>query len=278
MLTTLAKYAIKLTPDFAATAIASALATRTQRTSIASHEEEAMRGATRFSFGPENQHAAWSWGSGPIVVLVHGWGGRAAQMAPLATHIAAQGFRAVAFDVTGHGDSPESHTRWELFLRDIAALAGRLNEKIYAYIGHSAGGLAMMAARKLRGIKAQRYICICAPSHPFPPIRAIQNKLNPRPSVMERYKDYIAKQFETDWPTLQSGCAYANAGADLLLCYDEKDRFVEHREGDKILQLCPGARLSKTSTFGHVRILSAPEVMNGVSDFLLSGRESLRVA
>jgi pimeloyl-ACP methyl ester carboxylesterase len=202
------------------------------------------------------------------VVFVHGWGGRAAQMAPLALHVAKLGFRSVAIDVTGHGDSPENHTRWEYFLRDIAALSQSLHEDIYAYVGHSAGALTTMAARKVKGISAQRYVCICAPSFPFPPIRAIQEKLDPKQSVLDRYKDYIAWQFETSWQQLEAGSSYANAGSEMLLFYDEIDRYVSHSEGDRIKSLCPGARLIKTSTYGHSRILAAPELARAVGEFL----------
>jgi pimeloyl-ACP methyl ester carboxylesterase len=276
MLTTLAKYAIKIAPEPMALAIASALATRTQRPPVLPAQQEAMAQATQLRYGKESKHVAWAWGSGPLVVLVHGWGGRAAQMAPLAVHIAKQGFRAVAVDVTGHGDSPENHTRWEFFLRDIAALSQSLHEEIYAYVGHSAGALTTMAARKLKRVDAQRYVCVCAPSYPFPPIRAIEKRLDPRQGVMNRYKEYIARQFETSWQQLEAGNSFADVGSELLLFYDENDRFVSHTEGDRIMSLCPGARLIKTKAYGHGKILSAPELAQAVGDFLTEERSRLK--
>lgn len=268
MLTQVARYLIKAVPESAAISITRALATRTQRPPVSSAEQEAMAQASKLYYGADNRHVAWAWGEGPLVVLVHGWNGRAAQMAPLARHIASLGFRSVAIDVTGHGDSPERHTRWEYFLRDIAALSQSLGGDIYAYVGHSAGGLTVMAARQLKGLRARRYVCISAPSYPFPPIVAIQRKLDPRQAVVERYKAYIAQQFGTTWEQLQAGRAYANAGPDLLLFYDEMDRYVNHTEGDRIQSLCPGARLIKTRAYGHGKIAAAPEVAQAVGEFL----------
>ena len=126
----------------------------------------------------------------------------------------------------------------------------------------------MMAARTLRGIHARRYICICAPSYPFPPIEAIQRKLNPKKGVLERYKAYISEQFETTWEQLQAGCSYAAVGPDLLLFYDETDRYIDHSEGDRIRALCPGARLVKTNAYSHLKILAAPELSRAVGEFL----------
>lgn len=268
MLITIAKYVINVVPDSTGTAITRVLAAMTQRTPVSMLEQEAMAQARKLRYGAGQQNVAWTWGEGPLVMFVHGWGGRAAQMAPLALHVANLGFRSVAIDVTGHGESPKRHTRWAYFLRDIAASTQTLRENVYAWVGHSAGALSMMAARGLKGISAQRYVCICAPSHPFPPINVIRKRLNPKKGVVERYQAYIAAQFETTWDRLETGCSYVNAGKEMLLFYDETDRFVPHAEGDKIKALCPGARLLKTSAYSHQKILAAPELARAVGDFL----------
>ncbi len=266
MLITVAKFVINVVPEAMANSITRSLAAMTQRPPVSSLEQEAMAQASRISYGENN--VAWAWGNGPLVIFVHGWSGRAAQMAPLALHVANLGFRSAAIDVTGHGDSPKRHTRWDYFFRDIAALSQSLHEEVYAYVGHSAGALCMMAARTLKGIRARRYACICAPSFPFPPINVIRKKLNPKEGVLEHYKKHIAEQFETTWEELQAGCSYAGAGSDTLLFYDETDRFVDHGEGDKIQGLCPGARLVKTSAYSHQKILAAPELARAVGEFL----------
>src|SRR5712692_5017762 len=272
MLIEVAKFVINVVPEAMANSIIRSLAAMTQRPPVSSFEQEAMAQASRMSYGENN--VAWVWGEGPLVIFVHGWSGRAAQMAPLALHVANLGFRSVAIDVTGHGDSPKRHTRWDYFLRDIAALSQSLHEEVYAYVGHSAGALSMMAARALKGIHAQRYACICAPSFPFPPIDVIRKKLNPKESVLEHYKKYIAEQFEATWEQLQAGCSYANAGPDLLLFYDETDRYIDHSEGDRIQALCPGARLVKTNAYSHLKILAAPELAHAVGAFLKKERIS----
>ena len=268
MLLKLARFVINAAPEETANAILRALAARTQRPPVSSFERQAMSSARRTSYGEHGENVAWSWGKGPLVIFVHGWSGRAAQMAPLALRVADLGFRSVAIDVTGHGESPKRHTRWDCFLRDIAALSRSLGEEVHAYVAHSAGALTMMAARALKGIRAQRYVCISAPSFPFPPIDVIRKKLNPKEAVLESYKAYIAAQFETTWEMLERGCAYANAGPDLLLVYDQTDRFVGHGEGDRIQALCPGARLIKTRGYSHQKILAAPELAEAVGAFL----------
>ena len=262
---TLVRTALKLVPDSTGSAITRALAGRIPPLGVLPGQQEALDRAERISYGGGG--VAWSWGSGPVVVFVHGWGGRAAQMAPLAAHVAGLGLRAVALDVTAHGDATDRRGRWGYFLRDVAAVSQSLGE-VHAYVGHSAGALTMMAARGVKGIRAKRYVCICAPSHPFPPIRAIRKRLDPSPGVVKDYQDFIAEQFEVSWDELERGAAWAGVGEDLLLFYDAADRFVDHTEGDRIAALCPGSRLIKTKTHGHVRILASGELRDAVGVFL----------
>lgn len=263
---TLVRAALKVVPDSTGSAITRALAGRIPPLGVLPAQQLALATATKFSYGDGGR--AWSWGAGPSVVFMHGWGGRAAQMAPLAAHVAGLGFRAVAFDVTAHGDAKDRRARWSYFLRDVAALTRVLGEEAHAYVGHSAGALTMMAARRAHGLRAGRYVAICAPSHPYPPISAVRQRLDPRPGVVEAYKAFIAGQFGVPWAELESGSAWDGVGEDLLLFYDEADRFVDHTEGDRIAGLCPGARLVKTKTHGHVRVLAAPELADAVGAFL----------
>lgn len=273
MLMLVAKTLIRTFPTGAATRLAIALASRTQRPGVKPQENEIMDAAVRIGYGPRFANTAWSWGSGPLVVLVHGWNGRASQMAVLAKAIADAGFRAVAIDVTGHGASPGSSTGWAIFMRDIAALTDALQSEVYAYVGHSAGGLALMAARRTRGVKAKRLVCIAAPSYPFPPVTAIRKRLSPPARVIERYQGYLASQFETQWESLAKGSSFEGAGSDLLLIYDEDDRYVSHTEADRIQVVCPGARVMKTKGTSHSRVLAAPEVSRGVIEFLVGTQE-----
>lgn len=45
------------------------------------------------------------WGDGPVVYLMHGWGGRGAQFEALVEPLVAAGHRVVMFDAPSHGDS-----------------------------------------------------------------------------------------------------------------------------------------------------------------------------
>lgn len=265
-----ARLLVKTLPEPLALRLVHNLAGRTQRPAVRPAQQEALAQARQVHYGPQGRNVAWEWGpaEGPLVILVHGWGGRAAQLAPLAATLAQQGFHCVAIEITGHGSSPGARTTWRSFIDDVAALTATLGQPVHAYVAHSAGALTAMAARGIHGIGATRYVCICAPSHPHPPITAIQQKLDPRPGVLQRYREHIAQQFGSGWDTLATGTAWHGAGPNLLLFYDTADRYIDHNEGNRIQALCPGAHLTKTTQYGHARVLEAPELAQAVEEFL----------
>src|SRR5262249_37218235 len=74
--------------------------------------------------------AAWSWGRGAPVVLMHGWEGRGTQLGAFVAPLVERGFRVIAFDVRAHGDSP-GHQATLVEFRDalvaISSVAGPLH-------------------------------------------------------------------------------------------------------------------------------------------------------
>ena len=79
-------------------------------------------------------------GSGPVVVVLHGWGGRIESMAPVIECLS-ESFRVVAIDLPGFGESPIPHGTWgtadyAAFVRDVL---GSLGIERAHLVGHSFG-------------------------------------------------------------------------------------------------------------------------------------------
>src|SRR6185295_1815526 len=67
--------------------------------------------------------AAWRWGDGPAVLLVHGWEGHAGQLAAFVEPLLARGLSAVAFDAPAHGSSRGDHVTLFDFADAVADVA-----------------------------------------------------------------------------------------------------------------------------------------------------------
>lgn len=237
-----------------------------------------LDGAMPFRFGASSGNPAWSVGEGPVVALVHGWGGRGSQMAGLAHFLAAEGYRCVFFDASGHGDAPAGPVGFDTLMHDVAEFGRHLGDEIHCWIGHSGGALAMMAAYARGNISAAKFVCIAAPSHPYPTIDALRRKTNVSDVALASVRRLLARQFATSWGSLAGGGLYRPKAAEsLLLVYDIDDKRVRHSDAVAIAAHWPGAEVFKTATYGHNRILQGREVWQRVRDFVMSRWRMRRV-
>ena len=88
------------------------------------------------------------WGSGPPVLVLHGFTGSAAAMAPLTSRL--EGFTVIAPDLVGHGrsESPPDPTRYTVPAMAEQALAGAAavgHQRVHL-LGYSMGGRVALAA------------------------------------------------------------------------------------------------------------------------------------
>lgn len=108
----------------------------------------------------------------PALVVMHGWGGNAAMMLPLAAPLHAAGYTLLLIDARCHGRSDgDSFASLPRFAEDIEAalrwLAGQagVDAARLGVIGHSVGaGAALLAASRQPGIRA--VVSIAAFAHP----------------------------------------------------------------------------------------------------------------
>jgi len=271
MLTKVIKLMINVIPEDAAYALTCFLAALPQKTHLKNQDKEILSQAKRIEFGPNNSKTAWSWGEGPLVILVHGWGSCGAHMGVLATMLASKGFQSVAIDITGHGDSTGRRINFRDFYQDIGTLVRFLDQDVYACVGHSAGGLCMMAARELENLSAKKYVCISAPQKPYPPINLIRKKLGVSDAVIKRYKNFLADQFNCRWGDITRRVYSSDSESQLLLIYDKSDRFVDHMDGDEIKAYWPSATLVKTWGIKHSQQIRSPVIQEKVVEFLVDG-------
>jgi len=87
--------------------------------------------------------AVHEWGAeaDPVLMLVHGGFDFAATYEVFAPKLAAHGFRVVAWDQRGHGDSDHAHLYcWDADLRDFTAVLDHVATGPIPVVGHSKGG------------------------------------------------------------------------------------------------------------------------------------------
>jgi pimeloyl-ACP methyl ester carboxylesterase len=216
--------------------------------------------------------AAWEWGSGPAVALVHGWEGRAGQLGAFAVALAGAGFRAVAFDAPGHGDSPGASSSLPAFAAALAAVE-RTTGPLAAVVAHSAGAAATTFALH-RGLGAERAVFLAPPSDFGAYARAFGALLGLTSEVEGRVRRLLEARVGVPWPELEPLAIAPGLEVPLRIVHDRDDPEIPWSGGRALAAAWPGAELVTTRGLGHRRILRDPAVVAGVVELLAAGRSA----
>jgi pimeloyl-ACP methyl ester carboxylesterase len=215
--------------------------------------------------------AAWSWGSGPGVLLVHGWGSRGARFIDLGNTLLGHGYRVVTFDAPGHGESAGRLSSGPEFARAALAVASAVGPVSYV-VGHSLGGFAAaLAMGGQRGLDVRRAVFI-SPSIDVNSYSAqFQALLGIEAPVMASMRGRLERRLGFSWKDLDIAAWAPGMRAPLLVMHDRDDREVSWNNGAAIAKAWPGAELVTTTGLGHHRIVSDAAVIRQVVTFLDRG-------
>ena len=254
------------------TAAAARLALRIFRTprryATPPRERAAMAGAIPFDvqLGAKTRIRAWSWGDGPLVILMHGWEGRGSQMSPFAAPLVNAGYRVVTFDAPGHGASSgrkSSLPEFSWALRGVATSAGAP----HAIIAHSLGCAATTLALR-DGLGAQRVVFVAPPLEPSAYTEQFGEIFGLEHSVVRGLRERIEERFLRPWSDYSLAGSAPRMKAALLVVHDRDDAEVAYSGGEELAKAWPGARLMTTGGLGHRRVLRDPDVLNAAVAFI----------
>ena len=216
--------------------------------------------------------AGETWGAGPPVYLVHGWGGWRWQLDGFVAPLVEAGHRVVAFDAPSHGASdpgPEGPGRSTILeLADALAAVVAANGPAHAVVAHSLGATAAAVAIR-RGLPVERAAFVAPMADPLPYTRTFAGRLGFGERVRTRLVGRIERRVGMP---LSAFDVPAMAGQvptpPLLLVHDRLDAETGWSDSAAIAASWPQARLVTTSGLGHRRILCAPAVVREVVEFV----------
>ena len=215
--------------------------------------------------------AVWSWGDGPTALLMHGWAGRAEQLAAFVPSLLAAGFSVVAPDAPGHGASSGRQSSIPAFADALQAVAARVGP-IEAFVGHSAGAAAGALAMH-RGVKIGRAVFLAPAASLADVLVRFAWQLRIPPWVAQAMRQRVESRLGVPMSALDVPRVARNARTPLLVFHDPADREVPWKDGAAIAQAWPGARLVDVPGAGHNRILRDARVVAQASAFLSARSE-----
>ncbi len=219
----------------------------------------------RFSIGAQEM-ACWCWGSGPTVILIHGWEGYAAQLTHFVLPLINAGFRVVTFDMPAHGSSTGRQLSVFDMSRAIRAV-GEVFSPTRAVIAHSLGGAASILALS-EGLKVERVVLLAPAAEPrhFAQVLATMlgfSKIRAE-GMLKRIEQQLGMRFE-EVSTLRM---VPRMDVPALVMHDPQDAEVPFEHGKSIAQAWPGARLEPLNEMGHRRMLRNPDIISTVTEFI----------
>lgn len=210
--------------------------------------------------------AGYEWGEGPAVLLMHGWGGHAGHMSGLVKPLVEAGFRAIAIDAPGHGDSARGRSTLLHFHEAIEAMA-RHAVQVHGIVAHSLGAAATTYALS-RGLQLPRAVFI----GPFSSFEALWRTLKQRTGASDQLVQHMTYRLEATtgygFDELDPQQLARQMDAPLLVLHDKDDDQVPLIQGQMLTANWPGARLQTTAGLGHLKILKDAASVAAAVSFL----------
>jgi pimeloyl-ACP methyl ester carboxylesterase len=232
------------------------------------------RGA-RFTFPVEGlEVVARAWGSGPTVLLVHGWSGAMGQLTPLVEPLVARGHRVVAFDWPGHGESAGRASSLAHAVLVFPVLGGLVGP-VHAVICHSFGAAATITALARQSLRPERVVLLAPAARLASYIERFSEALAMsdarRAGFASESEAWLGASFDDFEPLPR----VAQLDCPALILHSADDREVDLREAEALHQAWRGSRLRRLEGLGHRRILRDEAVLAEAVAFAIGSAEAL---
>ena len=208
---------------------------------------------------------------GPVALLLHGWGGHAGQLLPLAQSLAGQGLRPVLVEMPAHGRSSGSVSNLPQFARAIEYVAARLQQQglsLRAVVAHSLAANAAAFATA-RGLPVERLVLLAPPASPRDYTRIFGHVFG----LTETTRSALQRRIEAREGVLMRQFEPAAVGPRIrvptLVVHDREDRINRFTDGQAYARAVRGAQLLATEGLGHRRMLKDAAVLGKVALFTL---------
>jgi pimeloyl-ACP methyl ester carboxylesterase len=221
------------------------------------------RGRIRLS---KNEIATWTWGEGPTILLVHGWGSRGARLGSFVEPLVASGYSVVTFDAPGHGESSGRLSSLPQSMEAQLAIA-KTRDSIHGVIAHSMGAAAAALAMG-RGLEPERAVLLAPVANPGAYTHVFAEALGIPSAIREAMERRFEEQFGIRWEDFDVTRSVSSYSTPLLVFHDREDREVAWTNGEAIARAWPGAELVTTRGLGHTRIVHDPDIVRQAVAFL----------
>lgn len=211
------------------------------------------------SFETDKQH----------VLLIHGWGGSAAQMQPLANAIADRGMVPIIIEAPAHGRSRGTQSSLPQFARALEYVATRLTMNgvsIQGVIAHSLGA-SSAAFALVRGLPAARLVLVAPPDRPRDFTAMFAQVFGLSEKTRSRMQRRIEAQEAAHMDAFASQRIAPLLHTPVLIVHDEDDAVNPFDAAERWVAHASRATLHSTKGLGHRKVLRDKVVIDAIASF-----------
>ena len=218
--------------------------------------------------------AVTAWGSqGPVVLLMHGWGGARAQMTGFVNPLLLAGYRVVSYDQPAHGESDGKTTN----LLEIAPTMDLIAEQegsFQAVIAHSFGTLITSYALVHRNFAPPaRLVYFGAFNRLLDSLPRFQVVASLSDEVMEGFRTMLYQNFGRDvLESITNEALTPQINIPALMFHDRADPVTPIEDSRAIARVWKKARFIETEGLGHRGALQSKAIHEQVMKFLKAGK------
>lgn len=217
--------------------------------------------------GSINKCRVYTAGTGPTVLLVHGWEDSAWSMSAIAKQLIDKNLRVVLFDLPAHGFSPGKKTNIIEVSSIIQTLAAQETD-LLAIVSHSFGAVCAGHAIK-SGIKLDHFVSIGAPTSMEFIVDSFCSTIGASAHIKMQLINHIDDILQVPYKTESLSNVAKQFTVNGLIIHDRNDRMVPYAQAKELLASWAGSKLFTTEKLGHNRTLINKDVIETIMAKLL---------
>ena len=214
--------------------------------------------------------ATYQWGTGPTVLLVHGWGGKVLQFHHVVPRLVERGYAVFAFDAPAHGRSAGAQSSLIQFASIVGELLGDPELRIQCVVGHSMGAGSVAVAVARAAFHVRRAVLIS----PICRLRDVVTRFSRRVRLTSEEEAELASALQElfgaeVWGQRGSLAELAHRiEIPMLVVHDRDDPEVPFQHGIELAAALPRSEVVATQGLGHRTILYDAAVVRRVVQFV----------
>lgn len=219
--------------------------------------------------GPDLSVQVHCRGSGPAVLVLHGWRSQAADMHSISTILADTGYKVWMPDLPGHGHSEGEYLSIPLAAKVLHAVQAFSGPFTLA-VGHSFGGASLVHALA-GGLQAQRVAVLAAPTHYGRFARLAAQQAGMLPSMVDQWLTHLGASIGCHPDDIDMKRQARGLKMPAMLAHSREDTVASFTDMQEVASIWPGATWLPLEGLGHFRLLADPDLLSKLQHFARQG-------